>query len=323
MPAEGRAPAAPRQKVLLDVDPGHDDALAILVAGALPGLELLAVTTVAGNQTIEKTTRNARAVLALGGIDLPVAAGAARPLVRAPITAAEIHGESGLDGADLPAPRASLDPRPAAHLIAECVRRFPGEVTLIPTGPLTNVALSLRLAPDIAPKIRRISLMGGSAGAGNTTASAEFNILADPEAADIVFSSGVPITMCGLDVTHQALADAAVLGRLRALDTPVSRAAVGWLRFFGETYRQVEGLPSPPVHDVCALMAVAHPELFESRRLAVVVERLGTHTAGRTVCDLRPRAQGQGSVDVAFALQREAFWEVVLTALGAYPREVA
>ena len=308
-----------RTRILLDVDPGHDDALAILTAAALPNIELVAVTTVAGNQTLDKTTLNACRVLALGGIRVPVAMGADRPLVRRPITAANIHGESGLDGADLPEPEVALDPRPAAQFIVDSVRSRPGELTLVPTGPLTNIALALRLAPDLVAKVPRISLMGGAIGAGNATASAEFNILVDPEAADVVFSSGIPITMSGLDVTHQALADESVIGRLAAMATPVSEAAVGWLRFFGQSYRREEGLAHPPVHDVCAVMAVAHPEVMETKALHVVVETRGEHTTGRTVCDLRGIPQRRANADVAVRLDRTRFWQIVLDALATYP----
>lgn len=307
-----------RQKVLLDVDPGHDDALAILTACALPCLEVLGVTTVAGNQTIEKTTENARRVLALGNLPVPIARGSARPLVREPTTAPQIHGESGLDGAELPAARAPLDPRPAAQFLIDTVRAHPGEVLLIPTGPLTNVALALRLAPDILPLIPRIALMGGAAGQGNTTASAEFNILADPEAAHVVFASGIPITMCGLDLTHQALADSEVLRRLHALDTPVGRAAAGWLAFFGQSYRREAGFPYPPVHDVCAVIAVAHPECIEAVPMYVTIELRGEHTAGRTVCDNRGRPHPPANVDVAMHLDRSRFWDIVLEALSQY-----
>ncbi len=314
-------PLAPTQTptpVLLDVDPGHDDALALLTAAALPELELVGVTTVAGNQTLEKTTRNARAVLALGQIDVPIARGAKCPLVRPPILAAHIHGESGLDGAELPEPVRPLDPRPAAEFIVDTVRSYPGEITLVPTGPLTNIALALRLAPDIATRIPRISLMGGAVGEGNTTASAEFNILADPEAAHIVFASGIPITMSGLDLTHQALADTSVLDRLTRMKTAVGRAAVGWLTFFGDRYREEAGLPYPPVHDVCAVMAVAHPECIETVPMYVVVETRGEHTIGRTVCDTRKRRSPPPNVDVGLRLDRERFWTLVLDALASY-----
>lgn len=309
---------AKSRKVLLDVDPGHDDALAILTAAALPGLTLLGVTTVSGNQTLEKTTRNARAVLTLGQIDVPVAQGAACPLVRAPVFAPQIHGESGLDGADLPVPTVPLDPRPAAQFLIDTVRRHPGEATVIATGPLTNLALALRLAPDIAPLVPRISLMGGAVGQGNTTASAEFNVLVDPEAAHIVFTSGIPITMSGLDLTHQALADASVLDRLRRMDSAVGRACVGWLTFFGDRYRQEAGLPHPPVHDVCAVVAVAYPECIETVPMFVVVETRGTYTAGRTVCDNRGRPHPAPNADVGMKLDRDAFWHRVLQALARY-----
>jgi pyrimidine-specific ribonucleoside hydrolase len=204
--------------VILDVDPGHDDAVAIMLACAAPNLDLLAVTTVAGNVPLEKTTRNTLRVLSLiGRTDLPVAAGASSPLRRLLHTAENIHGESGLDGPEIPDPSLEPDERGAAHLIADTIRDAPEPVTLIPTGPLTNVATFLREHPDLKERIARISLMGGSIGLGNTTPAAEFNVYVDPEAAREVFESGLPITMSGLDVTHQAGAGSAERKNLRSL----------------------------------------------------------------------------------------------------------
>ena len=206
--------------IILDCDPGHDDALAIALALASPELRPLAITTVAGNAPLDRTTRNALRVLTLlGRTDVPVAAGADRPIVRDPWVPVEFHGDSGLDGADLPEPAVGPAEVGAVELAGALLRRAGEPVTLVATGPLTNMALLLRAAPGLRDRIAEISLMGGSLGEGNTTAAAEFNIWADPEAAAIVFDSGIPIRMAGLDVTHQALVLPADIDRLEALGT--------------------------------------------------------------------------------------------------------
>ncbi|WP_418605476.1 nucleoside hydrolase [Georgenia sp. SUBG003] len=196
-------------RILLDVDPGHDDALAILAAAGLPGVEIAAITTVGGNQTLEKVTRNALAVATVAGLEgVVVAAGCDRPLVSgAVLTDSETHGESGLDGPDLPAPTVALDPRHGVDVIVETVMTAdPGTVTLVPTGPLTNVAAAVRREPEIAERVAEVVLMGGGFTKGNVTPAAEFNIYTDPEAAHIVFTAPWRVTMVGLDLTHQALA---------------------------------------------------------------------------------------------------------------------
>src|SRR4051794_24780161 len=209
-----------RRPVILDGDPGHDDALAILLALASPRLEVLAVTTVSGNANLERTTRNALRVLTLlGRTDIPVAAGAERPLRRDPWLPVSVHGESGLDGAELPEPTTPARPESAVELIASLLRASPAPVTLVPTGPLTNIALLLRAAPTIRDRIAAISLMGGGIGIGNTTAVAEFNVWQDPEAAAVVFESGIPLAMAGLDVTHQALIRPPDVARLEGTGT--------------------------------------------------------------------------------------------------------
>ena len=193
-------------KILLDCDPGHDDAIALLLALASPEVELVGVTTVHGNQTLEKTTVNALKLLEFTGrTDVPVAAGAARPILREPFVAEYVHGESGMDGPSLPAPTTEPDPRHAVDFIADTIRASDEPITLVPTGPLTNIGLFLALHPDAAEQVDRIVLMGGAYGEGNVTPAAEFNIWVDPEAADRVFQSGLDVTMIGLDVTHQAI----------------------------------------------------------------------------------------------------------------------
>jgi inosine-uridine nucleoside N-ribohydrolase len=310
--------------VILDCDPGHDDMVAIMLAAAHPRIDLLAITTVAGNGTLEHTTYNARSVCSLAGIrGVPIAAGAPGPLVGSLHTAANVHGDSALAGANLPSPDVEVTGEHAVDLIARMLRESAAPVTLVPTGPLTNIALLLRTHPDIVPRIREVVLMGGSADVGNVQPLAEFNIHADPEAADMVFASGLPLTMCGLNVTHQALATEAVLDRLRDLQTPLADTVVRLLEFFGERYREIWGLPAPPVHDPVAVARVIDPGLVRCEDAHIAVELHGSHTRGATVCDrfgvrgLVPNAK------VAMELDRPGFWDLVVAAveqLGSAPR---
>jgi inosine-uridine nucleoside N-ribohydrolase len=301
---------------ILDCDPGHDDMVAILLAAADPRIDLLAITTVAGNGTLERTTHNARAVCSTAGIrDVPIAAGAAGPLVGNLRTAAHVHGESGLEGAELAAPDVPLAGEHAVELMARLLREREQPVTLVPTGPLTNVALLLRTHPELAVRVREIVLMGGSTDFGNVEPLAEFNIHVDPEAADVVFSSGLPVTMCGLNVTHQALATEAVLERLRGVGTPLADTVVRLLGFFRDRYRDIWGLPAPPVHDPVAVARVIDPALVRCVDAHVAVELHGTHTRGATVCD-RFGVRGRSpNASVAVELDAPGFWELVVSAV--------
>ena len=297
--------------VILDVDPGHDDAVAIMMACGSPGLDLLAVTTVAGNATLPKTTRNALRVLSLiGRADVPVAAGASGPLVRELRTAEDIHGESGMDGPDIPEPTFEPDGRGAVELIADTLREAPDPVALIPVGPLTNIAAFLRTHPDLKEKISRVSLMGGSMGLGNTTPAAEFNIYVDPEAAREVFGSGLPITMSGLDVTHQAGAGRAERDRLRGVGD-VGEVVAGFLDFFAGTYENIFGFDAPPLHDPVAVAAVLEPGLLRTRAMRVDVECEGDLTRGETVCDFHGVTGKQPNAEVGLGLDREAFFDLL------------
>ncbi|HEV3377248.1 MAG TPA: nucleoside hydrolase [Thermoleophilaceae bacterium] len=301
---------------ILDCDPGHDDMVAILLAAADASIDLLAITTVAGNGTLERTTHNARAVCSMAGIrDVPIAAGAAGPLVGSLRTASHVHGESGLEGAELAAPDVPLAGEHAVELMARLLRESAQQVTLVPTGPLTNVALLLRTHPELAERVREIVLMGGSTGVGNVEPLAEFNIHVDPEAADVVFSSGLPVTMCGLNVTHQALATEEVLEQLRGLGTPLADTVVRLLGFFRDRYRDIWGLPAPPVHDPVAVARVIDPALVRCVDAHVAVELHGTHTRGATVCDRFGRRGCSPNARVAVELDAPGFWELVVSAV--------
>jgi purine nucleosidase len=303
-------------KVILDCDPGHDDALAILLAHGSPEIELAAITTVAGNQSLDKTSLNARRVCTVAGIrDVPVAAGADRPLVRDLVTAPHIHGESGLDGPSFGPPTVPLADAHAVDLIVEMVMRSPGEITLVPTGPLTNVALALRREPRLASAVREVVLMGGAYTRGNETPAAEFNICVDPEAAAIVFEAGWPVTMVGLDLTHQALATGAVRSRIRAVGTPLAGIVVDLVEFFGRTYRESEGMEDPPLHDACAIARLVRPDVVSCVEAFVAVETQGRWTSGMTVTDFKPSPGRPFNAQVATRLDFEGFWDLVVGAI--------
>ena len=303
---------------ILDCDPGHDDAVAILLAAASPALDLRAITTVAGNGTLDKVTLNARRVCTLAGIrDVPIAAGADRPLRRALETAAHVHGESALDGPALPDPDVALDPRPAADLIADVVGAADEPVTLIAIGPLTNAATALDRHPEIERNLREIVVMGGSTERGNHTPAAEFNIYVDPEAAARVFESRVPLTMVGLNLTHQALATPAVVERMRSLDTELARVVAGWMTYFGSTYHELWGLEGPPVHDPCAVAYAIDPTVVRYVDAFVAIETEGRWTRGATVVDLHGRLGRPPNARVAMELDAARFWDLVIGAVDA------
>jgi len=306
------------RRVLLDCDPGHDDALAILLAAASPALELVAITTVAGNQTLEKVTLNARRVCSVAGIeDVPIAAGCDAPLERELAVAASIHGTSGLDGPEWDAVTVPLDPRHAADVIVE--HGISGDLTVVATGPLTNVAEALRREPALAGRLAGVVAMGGAVGLGNWTPSAEFNIWADPEAAHEVLGSGIPFTLVPLEVTHRATATPDVVDRIRARETRVGRLSIELIEYFTDTYRRVFGFAYPPVHDPCAVAAVIEPAIMDRRAMRVEVERLSELTRGRTSCDAYGTSGQTPNAVVGTDLDVDRFWELMLGALATYP----
>ncbi|SMG12912.1 uridine-preferring nucleoside hydrolase UriH [Agreia pratensis] len=305
------------RKIILDCDPGHDDAIAILLAHGNAQIELLAVTTVVGNQTLDKVTRNALAVAEIAGIvGVPFAAGCPRPLVRTIEVAPDIHGESGMDGPELPESTRELDGRHAVDLIIDTIMASePGEITLVPTGGLTNIALAARKEPRIVSRVREVVLMGGGFHVGNWSATAEFNIIIDPEAAHIVFNESWPLTMVGLDLTHQALATPDVRARIDAIDTTPSRFVGELLDFFASTYLEAQGFAHPPVHDPCAVAYVIDPSVMTVRKTPLDVELAGTLTLGMTVADFRSPAPDDCTTQVAVDLDTDKFWALIEDAL--------
>ncbi|HAU4898460.1 pyrimidine-specific ribonucleoside hydrolase RihA [Aeromonas hydrophila] len=306
--------------VILDCDPGHDDAIALILALASPELKVLAVTTSAGNQTPDKTLNNALRILTLlGRDDIPVAAGAPKPLARELIIADNVHGESGLDGPTLPDPAFAPVVMTALELMAKCLRESPEPVTLVPTGPLTNIALLLAAHPELKSKIARIVLMGGAAGAGNWTPAAEFNIYVDPEAADMVFKSGLPITMCGLDVTHEAQVMDEDIERVRAITNPVAQCVAGLLDFFMIYHRDPKwGFAGAPLHDPCTIAWLLAPALFHGVECRVDIETGGTHTSGMTVVDRYGLSGKAANALVLLGLDRAGFIDLLVTRLRAF-----
>jgi pyrimidine-specific ribonucleoside hydrolase len=300
--------------IILDCDPGHDDAVAMMLAAGNDAIDLRAITTVAGNCPLDLATTNARRVAALCGLDVPIAAGAAKPRVGELVTAADIHGESGLDGHDL-TEEAPLDERDAVTLIADTLLAADEPVTLVPTGPLTNIAAVLEQRPDVRERIREVVLMGGSTGRGNTTPLAEFNIWVDPEAASLVFESGLPLTMIGLNLTHQAVATPEILERVRALPGAPARAVEDWMGFFGSRYERVFGRFAPPVHDPCTVALLIEPGLMALEDTFVGVETDGRWTRGATVVDLHGRFEREPNARVAMELDAPRFWDLVIGAL--------
>ena len=295
--------------ILLDCDPGHDDAIALLLALASPELEVRGVTTVAGNQTLEKTTANALRVLEfVGQDDIEVAAGADRPLVRSPFVAAYVHGETGLDGPDLPPAQARPIDQHAVDFLAERV----AGTTLVATGPLTNVALLLARHPDARPE--RIVLMGGSIAEGNVTPAAEFNIWADPEAAARVFTSGLDLTMIGLDVTHRALMRDEHAERLRAAGR-TGRMVAELHDFFSRFHAETYGFDGAPIHDAVAVAYVFRPDLVETAHRHVAIDCQSELCRGRTVVDLWRRTGNDPNAHVGVEIEGDAFLELLVERL--------
>ncbi len=307
--------------LILDGDPGHDDAIAWTIAHASGKFDILAACAAAGNQTIEKTTYNALRVCALIGLHVPVASGCPGPLMAELKIAPSVHGESGLDGPPLPEPVFEPVKERSVELMAKVIRECDRPVTIVSTGPMTNTAALLLAYPELKSRIARVSMMGGGLNNGNWTPAAEFNILVDPEAAKIVFESGVPITMAGLDVTEKALVLPEDFERIRAQGTPVSDVVSQWLEFFYIYHRNL-GYDGAPMHDPCAVMALLHPEVFTMKDVYVQIEACGDYCRGATVPDWNGRLGKVPNVTAIVDVDRKAFCDRLVELIGRY-REVS
>ena len=311
------------KKIILDCDPGHDDALALTMAVASPKIDLLAVTTSAGNQTPDKTLNNAMRMLTLlHREDIPVAQGNQTPLVKRLETAPEVHGKTGLDGADLPDPDFQVQTIPAIDLIAKVLRESNEKVTLVVTGPMTNAALFLRVYPDLArEKIDQIVFMGGAMGLGNWRPSVEFNIFVDPEAAKIMMNFGIPLVMAPLNVTHQAQIMKDEIDQIGEIDNPVGKAFYGLLNFFEQYHENPKwGFKGAPLHDPCTIAWLIDPTMFKSDKMNVDVETQGELTRGETVCDYYTLTDKPKNTEVLLSIDREKFIDLIMASIKSFSK---
>ena len=312
------------RKVIIDCDPGQDDAVALFLAMSSPDeIDVLGITTVAGNVPLELTQRNARMMCDIAGRkDIPVFAGCDRPLVRKPITAEYIHGATGIDGIDVFEPETPLQDRHAVDFIIDTLldaAHKKGSVTLIPTGPMTNLAAAIQRKPAILEAVEQIVSMGGAMReGGNRSPSAEFNVLADPHAADIVFNCGRPITAMGLDVTHQVLSTRERVARIRALGNPVAMATAGMLSFFHRYDSEKYGSEGAPLHDPCTVAWLLQPGLFRTRYCNLAVEKESELTIGHTAVDFWHVTDRPNNVHWAYEVDADGFYDLLVERLAGY-----
>ena len=300
-----------KEKIILDCDPGHDDAVAIMLAAINPKIELLGITVVAGNQKLEKTVNNALKVCNHLNLNVPVYSGMSRPMIREQLIADDIHGETGLDGPKFEELKIKAEDKHAVNFIIDTLMNSDEKITLVPTGPLTNIGMAIRFEPRIIEKINRIVLMGGSYQLGNMTPAAEFNILADPDAAHIVFSSGVKVVMMGLDLTRQASATKEVVEKIKSLNNKASKLFVDLMEFFAASQKNVFGWSAPPVHDPTTIAYIIDPECIEVKPMFCEIELWSEKSYGRTICDYFGILKKEPNVDVAVKLNFDRFWNLV------------
>ena len=306
-----------RKNIILDCDPGHDDAIAILLAGHNDKLNLLGISVVAGNQTIEKTARNALNVATYLGINVPVAIGCEFPMVRERVICAAIHGESGLDGFDFPKYDAKFDKRHGVQLIIDTVMNN-DKVTVVATGPLTNVALAIKLEPKLKERIEEIVLMGGSIDNGNTSPAAEFNIMCDPEAAHVVFTSGIKVKMVGLNVTRKVLVTDEVVSRMEKINNSASDMFVKLMKVFNENQRKTFGVKAGPLHDPATIASLLDEDLIKYQSMNVVIDISHGPSYGRTNCDVFDYLHAPHNALVAMDIDVERYWDIIEQGIKNY-----
>ncbi|MFQ6005695.1 MAG: nucleoside hydrolase [Woeseia sp.] len=311
-----------KHKTIIDCDPGQDDAINLFLAMASPEeIEILGITAVAGNVPLELTERNARLICDIAGrCDIPVFAGCDKPLVRELITAEKVHGTTGIDGIEISEPSKHLEERHAVDFIVDILRNADDdEITLVPTGPLTNIAMALGKAPDVLPRIREIVLMGGAMReGGNYSPSAEFNMLVDPHAADVVFKCGRPITQMGLDVSHQVLATRQRIDRIREIDNSPAKATVGMLDFFKRHDMAKYDYLGAPLHDPCTVAYLLEPAIFEGKLCNVSIETESELTMGNTAVDFWHVTDRPVNTNWIHAADAEAFYELLTSRLARF-----
>ncbi len=307
-----------KTKIILDCDPGHDDAAAIMLAAKSPRIELLGITVVAGNQTLEKTLRNALNVVQWLGVDIPVYGGCGRPLVREKIIAGDIHGKSGLDGPVFPPLERQAEPEHAVNYIIHRLLNSDGDITMVTTGPTTNLAMAMRMEPKIAEKIKRIVLMGGSYTNGNVTPAAEFNIFADPEAAHICFTSGRSITMIGLDVTRKVQCYPEIVARMEKVGNRASALFVQLMGHFCKTQKEIFGWNGGPLHDPVTIASLIDPELVITKPMNAQIDIRSEQSYGRTNCDFFNYRKLPPTADVAVDIDPARFWDIFEEGLRNY-----
>lgn len=307
-----------KKKIILDCDPGHDDAVAIMLAAKSEKLDLLGITVVAGNQTLEKTQVNARNVCQCLGLDVPVYAGCGQPMVREKMVAADIHGETGLDGPVFEPLTKPLEEKHAVQFIIDTLMGSDGDITMVTTGPMTNLAMAMRMEPRIVEKIEQIVLMGGAYTNGNVTPAAEFNIIADADAAYVCFTSGRPITMVGLDVTRKALCYSAVVDRMEKVGNKASKLFVDLMRHFCKSQKEVFGWEGGPLHDPITIAYLLDPSVLTVKPMHAEIDIRSTQSYGRTNCDYFGYQKLEPTADVAVDIDVEKFWDIIEDGLRKY-----
>ncbi|MEX6013035.1 ribosylpyrimidine nucleosidase [Mammaliicoccus sciuri] len=307
-----------KQKIILDCDPGHDDAITMLMAYIHTNIDLLGITIVSGNQTLEKTVKNGLSVAQHLNMDVKIYSGASEPLVRERVVADNVHGETGMDGPVFDALNREPEDKRAVQFIIDTLLHSEGDITLVPTGPLTNIALAMKLEPSITSKIKEIVLMGGAYGNGNFTPSAEFNIFADPEAAHIVFKSGVPIVMMGLDVTNKTLCTPEIIKRMESTNNKAGQLFSDLMNFTLKTQFQEFGLEAGPLHDATTIGYLVNKDLFEVQDMYVEIDINRGPSYGRTVCDESDVLKKEHNVKVAKNVKVDEFFDLVYECIRMY-----
>ena len=307
-----------KTKIILDCDPGHDDAVAITLAANSDKIDLLGITVVAGNQTLEKTQINARNVCQWLGVDVPVYAGCGQPMVREKMIAGDIHGETGLDGPVFPPLTKELEKEHAVDFIVKTLMESDGDITMVTTGPMTNLAMAMRMEPAIIPKIKQIVLMGGAYTNGNVTPAAEFNIIADADASYVCFTSGRPITMMGLDVTRKVLCYPEIVDRMEKIGNKASKLFADLMRFFCKTQKEVFGWEGGPLHDPVTIAWLIDPSVVTLKPMHVDIDIRSVQSYGRTNCDFFGYGGQEPTANVAIDIDAAKFWDIVEAGLRRY-----